>query len=282
MTDGHSTSATPHARSSDSAGLRPLTGRNRHGEIYKRLPDVERQLREARALPAKDLLARADVLHHQAPEHIAEEALVYLVRHYHAEGDGGMVRDLWTRLLKRCAKRINRRLASFERDLRDQAFRDVVNEVLTRVLDHETSRGDYLQVRFWLAVDRLAITTFNRYRKDLQRAAEHFSLSEMAGEDGRSENDEDHSPRLSAVREGVFAHGLTPEQSAMLQVALEGVPERFRTAYVLRHAEGWQVESKDPEEPTISGYFGKSSRTIRTWLDKAEEYLAIWKDGNKL
>lgn len=280
MKDGHPTSVIAQPRDSDPALLRPLTGRNREGETYERPPDVERQLREVLALPAADLLARADVLDHEDPHHLAEESLVYLVRHYHAGEDGEMVRELWTRLLKRCAKRINRHLANLERDLREQAFTDVINDVVTQILDLQNSRGDFFQVRFWMAIDGRAITIFKRYLKDLQRVAESFNLSEIVGEEGGGDDD-DGSFRLSAVREGVFAQGLTPEQSAILQVALEGVPEPFRTAFILRHAEGWQVESKDPAEPTISGYFGKTPRTIRTWLDKAEEFLSIWKDGNE-
>ena len=43
--------------------------------------------------------------------------------------------------------------------------------------------------------------------------------------------------------------------------------------------EGWPVEDRDPNVPTISRYFGKTSRTIRNWLAQAEERLAAWRDG---
>ena len=41
--------------------------------------------------------------------------------------------------------------------------------------------------------------------------------------------------------------------------------------------DGWQIESKETGEPTISKKLGVSSRTIRNWLKEARALLADYK-----
>lgn len=280
VTDGEMISAPPQTSGSDPVILAPLTGKNRDGKTYKRPHKVEQQIREILSLSPQEILARADTLDHEAPEHIAEESLVYLIRHYHAQGDAKTVGEIGRRLLKRCAKRINSHLATLDVETRQLAHADATNDILKGILDLESSRGDFFQVRFWVAVDRRAITAYSGYVQELQRAAKHLRLSDLAGEDGGFD-EEESSPRASTLGEGVFAQGLSPDQSAMLQVALGSIPEPYRTAYVLRYGEGWQIESKDPEEPTISAFLEKTPRTINTWIREAERHLAIWKEGHE-
>ena len=60
--------------------------------------------------------------------------------------------------------------------------------------------------------------------------------------------------------------------------ALASLEEPQRSVFVLRYYQGWPVESKHPGEPTISGYFGVTSRTIRNWLTSAEKRLSEWRE----
>ena len=62
--------------------------------------------------------------------------------------------------------------------------------------------------------------------------------------------------------------------------ALGTIKEPFRTAFILRYFEDWPIESNDPDQPTISKFFGKTSRTIRYWLQKAETALEKWRGEN--
>ena len=43
--------------------------------------------------------------------------------------------------------------------------------------------------------------------------------------------------------------------------------------------DGWQIESKDPQEMTISRKLDVSSRTIRNWLKEARIILADYHRG---
>ena len=80
--------------------------------------------------------------------------------------------------------------------------------------------------------------------------------------------------------------GYVPEPVSGIQVdtgllvgeALATLEEPHRTVFVLRHYQGWPVESKHPGDPTISGYFGVTSRTVRNWLTTAEKRLAEWRE----
>ncbi len=59
--------------------------------------------------------------------------------------------------------------------------------------------------------------------------------------------------------------------------ALALLDEPMRTAFVLRHYEGWPIEDRDETVPTISRYFNKTPRTIRNWMTTAEQALAAWR-----
>ena len=70
---------------------------------------------------------------------------------------------------------------------------------------------------------------------------------------------------------------LSPEKRLMLREGLLLLPEPIRTAFVLHHYDGWQIESNDPQAPTIAKHFGKTPRTIRNWMAQAEAILESWR-----
>ena len=57
--------------------------------------------------------------------------------------------------------------------------------------------------------------------------------------------------------------------------------EKFRVC-ILYHLEGWQIDSKEPHKVTIAKMYGKSEKTIRLWLHKAQEILMDYRGRNKM
>jgi hypothetical protein len=258
--------------------LDPLTRRNLKGELYRRLPEVETQIDWALTADPARVIECAHIHDHEAPGYLQEEALVYLIRYFRRMDREDLVATLSEILLRRCAKRINEHLKSLEEDVREEAFRQVIVELFTPILDVESDRGDYLQVRFWDVVTKRSVTAFNRAVSEARRLRLSLRMSELVGEEVDESEDAEAGPQASAIREGVVARGISPEEYALLQAALGAVEEPFRTAFVLHYADGWQISSNNPDEPTLSKLFNKTPRTIQNWLRHAEAVLKEWKE----
>ena len=100
----------------------PLTRRNSVGEVYQRQSIVNKQILEALRLDPEELRRRLEVRDKTSPGFLKEESLVYLIRHYHKEGNPQCVDNLSKCLLTRCATLINSRLDSLNADLRDEGY----------------------------------------------------------------------------------------------------------------------------------------------------------------
>lgn len=261
----------------------PLTRRTPDGAIYQRPPEVEAQIASALALPTRVLIERAGGCDPADPTYLREECLVYMIRHYQRTAQKDVVRDLSIALLRRCAKPIHGRLASLGSDLKDDGFSAVVEQLFTRILDLDSDRGDFLQVRFGRALKFLITDMFNNLVRQHQRTQGTIPLSALAGYDAADAEDtlDDVRHRSLDVVPPVAPAHLSPELSALCREALHLLQPSHRNAFVLYHYGGWPIESSDPTVPSLSRYFGKSPRTIRLWLQQAERVLEDWRGENK-
>lgn len=269
--------------------VRPLTHRNRQGEVYQRTEAVEERVRSALCLKPAVMIEEARIRSYKAPNYLQEECLVYLIREYKSRGERRVVEELSEILLRRCSKYINdgvRNLRSEGGDHSERveyAFRDVVKELFDQILDLESDRGDFLQVRFWPVVDKLRIGAFNRHLEDLNRAEDAVTWDSVRGYEQRSEEGQEKRgrKRRASELEPPQEAGLSAEErAAYLDAArevLDHVDEPYRTAFVLRHYHNWPIETKEIGLPSISVYFGKTPRTIGEWLKRAEKMIEEWK-----
>ena len=116
------------------------------------------------------MVERARLSDHQSPDYLQEESLVYLLREYHRIGDTHVVNELTAVLLRRCAKSVDDRLKALGPDTAEDAFREVVGTLTRRIFDLDSDQGDFFQVRFWVALDALALSAFNRHVRRLKQA----------------------------------------------------------------------------------------------------------------
>ena len=251
--------------------IKPLTRRNLQGVVYERLDPVNVQIQNALRLTPESLIERTRLREIESPLYLQEEALVYLIREYHLENRRSLVDSLTEELLRRCTNRISNLVReSVETRYTKDCFRHIVAEVFERVLDLESDRGDFAQVRFWLFLNRQIVEGIKQYLKEQNRDALTESL------DWDEDADSDGPSAIEVADEKNFPI----DDRAAYREGLSVLNEPYRTAFVLRHYENWQIESEDPNEPTISRHFGRSSRTIRHWLMKASEELRNWR-GDK-
>jgi DNA-directed RNA polymerase specialized sigma24 family protein len=248
--------------------VRPLTRCGVNGTPYTRTPEVERQIASALAMDADQLIVRAQISSQTAPNYLREECLVYLIREYHRCGHRATVAALFEILLQRCERLLRRRLGSLDQTFSD-AYQECLVELVSQTLILTSDRGDFLQVRFWTALNRLAISTFNRYREQQSCGASTLAIG------AEPHDDQDAATGTVDLRDPA----LSIEDLAACRDALGAIPEPYRTAFVLCHYHRWPIKDATPGAPSISRYFNKTPRTINNYLHRAEQALRDWRGG---
>lgn len=272
--------------SSDSSiSLAPLTHSNTAGDVYVRAPTVERQVIAALALTPMDLRTRLALNQRASSDFLSEECIVYLLRHYVRREDNSRVNELAAALLRRCALIVRKSLSTLGPAALEEGRSEIVTQLFGRILDFATNRGDFLQVRFWVVLKRLCVQEFQRQLRQHKENKNSVNISQLLTYD----EEVDEESELIAVRltEGDKRRLSTATVEEVIvdddlgRAALKQLEEPFRSAYLLRHLEGWPIEDQDPAVPTISRHFGKTPRTISNWLATADETLARWRGGQK-
>jgi DNA-directed RNA polymerase specialized sigma24 family protein len=247
--------------------------------VYQRGADVERQIADALKLSPDRLRERAAVTDQHGPGYLKEECLVYLLRYHQRADDSRLVSDLAEVLLARCAQFIRGHLRSLDAEAASEGYNDVVARLFEQILDLHGNRGDFLQVRFWPALEKLTVRAFQQQLRQQKRAQANVPISRVAGYDA----DEADTPArvLHPQGDDVLAYPSgEPDviQSELIHSALTRIEEPYRSAFLLRHYEDWPIEDQDPSVRTISRHFGKDPRTIRNWLKKADAALENWRE----
>jgi DNA-directed RNA polymerase specialized sigma24 family protein len=280
-----STADDPHL----AVALAPLTRRNRAGDLYAREPDVERQIAGALVLPREELRKRVAITDRGSSNYLKEECLVYLLRHYQRGGNEGNVSDLAAALVRRSTRIIRKRLRALGPEALEEGYSEVVTRLFRKVLDVSSDKSDFFQVRFWFAMERICIQVFGELLAQHERGRNEIPFSQIPGYDDEEDAaSETKSPRLTeedkrsvsapSDEKAIIAMDLRREVQTVVLTQLD---EPFRSAYMLRHCYGWPIEHQDPAMRTISRHFGKTPRTIRNWLTKAEKTLARARGGKK-
>lgn len=235
--------------------LAPLT----RNADYRRLPETIRQIEGALDLSPQDLVAHARINESEDSCFLAPEALVFFIRRALAEHDGTTVSDLMELLIDRLMASVAAGVKGYDEEDR----RDIVQTVLCRLTElllADDDRSDFAQVRFWVFLKRLRLSASADQRCF---AARHEQLDEING----------------AVLIDAADGQLSPEELAQLAEGLRALDPHLRRVFVMRHYQGWKIgpeppDEENPADPSLAGYFGKSPRTIRNWLGKAEAALA--------
>jgi hypothetical protein len=255
--------------------VRPLTRRTTDGNVLTRSAEVEAQITQVLRLEPLELQRRLGVADREDSAYLKEETVVYLIRETHRQGNATLCGKGAEPLLRQCVPQAEKYLRALGEQQFEKAFADLTDQVFELILDLESDKGDFLQVRFGLKLKQLAIDVFRRHKDQInEESAKLTPWSSIAGHD--DQRDEDESRRVQLPPEMRFPDSST-DRKLLAQEALRLIPEPQRTAFILFHYDGWPIESKDAHCPTISRQFGRTPRTIHNWLRMADEILERWR-----
>jgi len=284
----------------------PLRRRRADGTAYYRRPEVEAELQHLTKLTPAEVLERAREGERQGKLSISSEALVHILRREvrvaTTQGPGlGTIDGLSSILCGRCEQSVRQHLPTFEGVDREEICAEVLNRVVDEIFD-DGDVADYAEVNFnsWLARNRID-SIRRQVGKVRHRAQPGDALEERS--DGEVEE-----PILQEALSGQASTQPTPEATYALTEALEMVtlpqsikdggfspeglyqiaamvklanlPPNVLEAFVLYHYLDMRIESKDPHKHTLVKHFGKSEKTIRLWIERAEKAFAQLRGEN--
>jgi hypothetical protein len=248
--------------------LKPLTHRSADGAVYQRLPKVESELRSALYMDSSEWLARTEISNADHPKFVSEECLVYVLRAALAAGQSELVNSVTEVLFDRAEKRINGYVhKSLAPEYREEAAADMIGDLFMKLCNLKTDADDFAQVRFWMYLKRLCNESRDKYLRYERNDRKTDFIDAPAGEDEAVYEIESAPSGYSSID---WADG---------QKGLDVLPEPIRTAYILRNGRNWQIDSLEPNVPTLSKHFGKTEKTIRNWLARAEVLLSEWREA---
>ncbi len=251
--------------------IRPLTRVGPRGGVLERRKAVSAQIRSLSGLSWNEITSRLAIPNRSDQNYLKNETLVHLIREAllqnqdpdpdrSAEGLENALLEMYEELQSRMQKYL--RKSRFKppemQDIGDWENK-VQTVIIEKLMDLDTDRIDFAEVGFFSFIALEARTQRRHFIGETEKRDEFIELDRP--------NEEGHDFEL-------VSRGLTTEESLMLREGMHALPENLRRAVILYHFDGWQIESQDPDEPTISRLFGVSSRTIRNWLKEAKRILA--------
>jgi hypothetical protein len=194
--------------------IRPLTKNSRDGKPYERSREVEAQILSCLQLPSDLVVEQARLRDYHAPGFLSEECLIYLIREYHGQNVEGIVWSLLEILFRRCSRFIENKFRSLDTPLAEEAYDEVIGDLLDEAFDLESDRGNFMQVRFWVVLKRITISTYGRYiarQSVAKKTVLPFSSGKLGSED---EDDSFHDGTLESE---IADQTPSPEELVMCQ-----------------------------------------------------------------
>ena len=273
--------------------VEPLRKRSPDGTLYRRRTAVERQLAELEKLELTEVIARVRAPAQRGKEAVSSEALVHILRREvrAASADGptaGPIDALTSILTQRCASILGHKLAGYDEIDREAIAAEVTDRVVDAIVE-DRDLDDYAEVNFndWLMHKRLDACRKHRRKAErterLGDAVEDLSDDEAHMVPGDEEAQDHRTPEaqyaLNEAREKaklpprIESVDLSPEDQYRIaeMVRKANLLPQVLDAFLAYHYVGMPIESNDPEEHTLVKHFGKSEKTIRLWIKRAEK-----------
>lgn len=248
----------------NSTAVKPLTKiAGETGKPYSRRADVEKQIAEVLSLDDRRIFEMLENRQRDADGYLLDETIVSLLksRRY----DSFFVETLYAELNRRIWKLFLKFRKNFNNESDFEDFGQAIEMTIIKNIFSETDAGDYAQVYFGDFVVKTATYAWYARLKNMKRDESMFAAE-------RSDDDEKEAAKIDENR--FVSTEISAEEKLILRARLAELPENVRNTAILHYLDGWQIESKDERQPTISKLFNVSSRTIRNWLNQAREILA--------
>lgn len=253
-------------RAGNSTDVKPLTKRTKEtGELYSRRSEVELQIALVSRLEERRIFELLEIQQRESNGYLLDETIVYLMRE--RIDNRVFVETLYTELNRRIWKLLKKFYKRFDNPADFEDFGQKVEMgILKRLFDSGSDSTDYAQVNFGDFVVKTAKVVWRGELVKIEREKEIFYAE-------RENDEEDGGSRI----ENSLKSSEAPADYIMtLKEGLNKLPPHIMIVAELL-LDGWQIESKDEREPTISKKLNVSSRTIRNWLKEARMFLADYK-----
>jgi hypothetical protein len=268
--------------------VEPLRKRRKDGTLYQRRPIVENELLDLDGVELSTLVARARTADQNTEHPLSSEALMHILRREvrKATADGGSagpIDALTSILTGRCEKIVASKLVGYAERDREALAQDVMDRLVDAIVDgHDL--GDYAEVNFndwlmhrWLDASRKYWRNAKQ-SEQLGDEVEEVSDTEVPADDVEDRQTPFVKFELKEAREQSTLH---PDiQSANFSsddlyritemVKKADLPHHVLEAFIAYHYLEVPIESNDPKQHTLVKQFGKSEKTIRIWIKRAE------------
>lgn len=247
--------------SANSAVVKQLTKKKKeNGALYTRRDEVELHIAAVLKMDGNQILDFLENEQRDSENYIFDETIVYLLRQPGTEQNFREI--LYTELTRRIWKLLKKFSSRFSDYAAFEDFRQKIElAILKKIFNFGSDAADYAEVNFGDFVVKTAKVAWRGELVKIEREKDLFYQNRETedGEESQIEN--------------TFRSSDAPADYTMtLREGLEKLPPNIRLVAELM-LDGWQIESKHPEELTISKKLGVSSRTIRNWLVQAREIL---------
>lgn len=248
----------------NSKNIKPLTKRKvETGEIYRRRAEAELQIGKVLTLEPAQVLELLKNKQRESEGYLLDETIVYLLRDQSL--DTNFQESLYAELNRRLWKLLKKFYSRFNNPADFEDFGQKVEfAILKKIFNLSTDAADYAQVNFGDFAISEAKTTWRGELVKIKRENELFYRER------REDADEDEFNELDST---LPSNEAPADYIMMLKEGLAKLPPNTMLVAELM-LDGWQIESKDPSEMTISRKLDVSSRTIRNWLKEARVILA--------
>jgi hypothetical protein len=240
---------------------RPLTKLTKTRTLYMRPAAIEANIDGALAQDITTLSRRAQVTDRGSPDYLTSECLVHLMRDSIRRGDTATQNTLMPILLGRCEAVLRAKIARNEH-LREEVLGEFALLLAQDGSTEDSTELDYFECKFNHAFRTFRITVLKRETKKTHGVV---TLSEVAGKP-----DEDVARRI----EEALRSPATQADGLLLDERLDALPPDERKAVVLHFVMGYEIESTDPNKPTVATLCNVSGRTIRSRLKLARKLLS--------
>ncbi len=258
-------------READSTDIKPLTKRTRQGELYIRRADAELQIEKVLTLEKPQVLEMLGVGNRKdEADYLLDETIVYLFRETRISKDDELFNRIYIELNRRIWKLFLKFRASFKNKSDFEDFGQKTEmAILRKLLDTDLDRADFAQVQFGSFVISEAKSVWKQNLAAVKRDQEFI-------ETPRENDDETGANGL----ENLAFRDISDEQKMIIREGLSKLSMEYQTVAAMM-LDGFQIESKDENELTISKHLGVSSRTIRNWIKEMRSTLADYKGETK-
>mgnify|MGYP000223942045 CR=1 FL=1 len=275
--------------------VEPLRKRRADGSLYRRRREVEKELEGLEKLTLPEVLARAREGERAGKATVSSEALVHILRREVRVATTrsltlGPIDGLIQILIQRAETMLRRHLWRFDEIDREEICKQVTDRIVDEIYE-DSDLADYAEVNFndWLRHNRLdAIRKQQRKIERMERLGD--SVEDIAEDEAQVVPEGiDDKVGSEPPPEAAYASSeacskaslpariqdadLSPEDryriAAMVKQA--NLPPHVLDAFLLYHYLGTQIESEDPGKHTLMKQFGKSEKTIRLWIKRAEK-----------